>query len=403
MDVHVDPSDEIDTRYVVVDEPYVALVRGRLRELQPKVEVTEVVKNPTLRLARLTLDGVENYAKENARPDSSAKPIETVVDNLRDWFSKQSGGWVPAMEGHGRVYGVIGLPQPKIQAEAELAAATAEQWQHSLDPNAGRRVRVGVLDTGIYKHDELAGHVRTTTSNLLELTPDEPINPAAGHATFIAGLITAQVPAAKIITRRVLDDTGHAGVWETAETMVTFVDDNIDVLNLSLGCHTRDGAPCPLPLQRAVEALSHKTVIVAAAGNHGGMENGKLPTWPAALPGVIAVGATQDRYLDPNHEPELAPFTPQLPWVDCLAPGYALVSTFPEGFVEGRPRPFHGFANWSGTSFAAAMVTGAIARGIVAGEITAKGALRRLLETPNPVVVRYTWSPELAVCETTKS
>src|SRR5262249_53884426 len=154
-----------------------------------------------------------------------------------------------------------------------------------------------------------------------------------------------------------------------AEAMITFADDNVDVLNLSLGCHTEDGAPCPLPLQRAVEVLSRTTVIVAAAGNHNGLSYCKLPTWPAALPGVLAVGAAEDRYLDPDRVPVPTFFTPRLPWVDCMAPGLALVSTYLKGSVKGYKEEFEGYASWSGTSFAAAMVSGAIAKRMMPGEI----------------------------------
>jgi len=175
--------------------------------------------------------------------------------------------------------------------------------------------------------------------------------------------------------------------------MVEFLGENVDVLNVSLGCHTSGGEPCPLPLQRAVEVLSPTTVIVAAAGNHGGMAYEKLPTWPAALPGVLAVGAVQDRLLQPDDAPTPAPFSPQLPWIDCVAPGYALVSTYLNGYVDCRPDPFEGFARWSGTSFAAAMVSGAIATKMIAGQLTAGGALRRLLEEANPVVKKYVWQP----------
>jgi membrane-anchored mycosin MYCP len=391
FDEYVEPSYAFAPDELVVDAPYADLVKRRIAELRPTVTATSFT-NDTLRLTRLSLSGVEDYARGNARPDSAAEPIRTLVTNLRAWFSHQSGGWVPALEGNRRAHGVIGLPQPKIQAEGKLAIADAGQWQHSLDRNAGKNVKVGVLDTAIYEHNALTGHIVATSLNLLEPTR-EPISPAAGHATFIAGLITAQAPGAEIIARKVLDNTGHAYVWEAAEAMITFADDNIDVLNVSLGCHTKDGAPCPLPLQRAVEVLSNRTIIVAAAGNHGGLTYRKLPTWPAALPGVLAVGAAKDHELDPDHEPTLAPFTPRLPWVDCIAPGYDLVSTY----------PFDGFARWSGTSFAAAMVTGAIAKRMVAGEITAKGALRLLLETPNPVVRKYVWEPESEACETISS
>ena len=79
-------------------------------------------------------------------------------------------------------------------------------------------------------------------------------------------------------------------------------------MNLSFGCFTDDGEP-PLVLARAVSLLSAEILLVAAAGNHGDIDElrakgdladkpwtrgltSKTPLWPAAFDEVIAVGAT---------------------------------------------------------------------------------------------------------------
>jgi membrane-anchored mycosin MYCP len=88
--------------------------------------------------------------------------------------------------------------------------------------------------------------------------------------------------------------------------------------------------------------------------------------FPAALDGVLAVGAIGD-------DKGLAPFSPNAPWVDVVAPGVNIASTYLSGQVtgveyeNGRPKeiqvgPFaNGYALWSGTSAAAAAVTGQLA------------------------------------------
>ena len=86
-------------------------------------------------------------------------------------------------------------------------------------------------------------------------------------------------------------------------------------------------------------------MIVASAGNDGA----DRPVWPAALPGVVGVGAlnrSDSPWKKSNHGPG----------VRAWSRGVGLDSTF----VTLAPR-FAGWATWSGTSFAAAHVSGAVA------------------------------------------
>ena len=85
-----------------------------------------------------------------------------------------------------------------------------------------------------------------------------------------------------------------------------------------------------------------------------------------------------------------AEFSPDAEWVDLTAPGTDVVSLFLDGMVRFSDRAdteappdsrFDGFASWSGTSFAAAAVTGAIARRIGSG-MTGRGALDDLMQQP---------------------
>src|SRR5207237_1430911 len=107
-------------------------------------------------------------------------------------------------------------------------------------------------------------------------------------------------------------------------------------------------------LRNAVEyALHHDVVVVAAAGNdlpQGGDDanDGAGPFYPAAYPGVLAVGAVGPGGV-------LAGFSDRYTPVGVTAPGVNVTSAYPGTF----PAAYDAVQN--GTSFAAAFVSGVVA------------------------------------------
>ena len=112
--------------------------------------------------------------------------------------------------------------------------------------------------------------------------------------------------------------------------------------------------------------------------------------WPAAFDEVVAVGATDGS--------KLAPFSPRAPWVNLIAPGVDVESTYLTGEVKlssppkGSPTATFssGFAYWDGTSFAAANVSGAVAAKIRPGRRDARQALACICESPEDGIGPYT-------------
>jgi membrane-anchored mycosin MYCP len=279
----------------------------------------------------------------------------------------------------------------------------------------GPGLRVGVLDTAMFANASLKG--RFTSDDFVS---DELPRPAwAGHATFIVGRILRRAPGADVVVRKVLEGKfGTATAWQLAEGMASFLGTGIEVLNLSLGCFSADDEP-PFLLRRATEALLAEMIVVAAAGNHGEKlypmvardNDGKpefrpdslhtySPMWPAAIPGVVAVGAATVREENGTFTMERAAFTPEnVPWIELWAPGVDVVSTFLEGDVRtitwepdggdwgtgALTRTVHewdfksGAAKWSGTSMAAGDVTGEIAAVAQADGISARQALAKIM------------------------
>jgi subtilisin family serine protease len=373
---------------LVVDLPSRDLVL-RYLETRPGLRAATVAEDATLDLALLSLTDTGYLADRTGPPPVDL--VDAVLGDVRAHFRGRADGWAPEMGKNRDVNGIVGFPQSRPHGFGEPETAPVEQWRRPGPPGAGRGVRVGVLDTAIFAHRDLAGHYLAETTYR---PPVKAVGVWAGHATFIAGLIVAQAPAAELRMRAVLDNaTGKATAWDTARKMAALAADGLDILNVSLGCRTADGE-APLVLRRAVEVLGRRALIVAAAGNHGQSDFARRPSFPAALPGVLAVGSAAASDLSLS-----ATFSPRLPWVDCLAPGEDLVSTYLTNATvlthdhgQQRETTFHGYARWSGTSFAAAQVTGAVARRMSEAGESAPEAVAHLLDTPNSFLQRYTWN-----------
>ncbi|TXK39369.1 S8/S53 family peptidase [Nonomuraea sp. C10] len=202
-------------------------------------------------------------------------------------------------------------------------------------------VTVGLLDTGVAGHRWWAD--ADWYEQAAEDAPDAVEGAQAGHGTFIAGVLARQAPGASLQVARVLDGEGVGDEAAVIRALHRMRGRPPQVLNLSFGGHTFDDRPPPL-LADALAELSD-TVVVACAGNTAS----DRPFYPAALGSVIAVGAVD------SSERRRAPYSAHGSWVDACARGDWVTSSFLE---QGE---FAGYATWSGTSFATAVVAGTIA------------------------------------------
>ena len=245
--------------------------------------------------------------------------------------------------------------------------------------------RVVVLDTGL----SVDGNLPPTRSGSRFVAdavdrdaPDEVgdglLDPAAGHGTFIGGLVDRVAPGCGITLHRVLSTFGDGDEVAIAERLLAVAADATPktIVNLSFGGYTLEQ---PFLLAWAVRQVQDTgAVVVASAGNDGTCR----PTYPAALPGVVSVGA-----VGPTGP---APFSNYGPWVRACAPGVDLVSPYFQAFDGSEPLAadgadpdrFDGWGCWSGTSFAAPVVVGALARAMLATGCTAAEAVARVVDAP---------------------
>ncbi len=196
-------------------------------------------------------------------------------------------------------------------------------------------VIVAVVDSGVdLSHPDLKNHL---VPGYNSINPSLPPNDRIGHGTHVSGIIAAATNNRQgvagiggnisIMPVKVLDDTGEGDAYTVAKGIVWASDHGAKVINLSLG----DSQTSSI-IENAINyARSKQVVIVAAAGNDGLRQ----ADYPAAYAGVIDVGAT-------NEWGDRAEYSNYGPWVDILAPGSHIASTFLRG----------NYASLSGTSMA---------------------------------------------------
>ncbi|HZB50734.1 MAG TPA: S8/S53 family peptidase [Mycobacteriales bacterium] len=359
---------------IVVATPHVQIVEEELAKLKVVPVGREVSSELGLTLLRLSPD----HVREAAGPPptsgrlATADALTRLLDALYQRFERRYGGWRPTM-GKNRWVGSV----HNITGGGEGAPRRGGGRLHPRESEPGSRVRVGVTDTGLYHHAWYAGASHCPPASRLP-TDVVPARYETGHATFVTGLILQEAPGATVEMRRVLDDDGRADSWSVASKLVLLARAELDVLNLSLGCFTDDNSP-PLVLSTALDRMPPHVVVVAAAGNHGATDPQPQPFWPAALEEVVAVGAVDAD----GQRPPWSPDASRLPWVDVVATGVGVESTYLPA-VQGAegPEDFGETATWSGTSFAAAKVTGVLAARTVPGVLSAGYVLRDLVKEP---------------------
>jgi Subtilase family len=204
----------------------------------------------------------------------------------------------------------------------------------------GEKVLIAVIDSGVdLAHPELAGMV---VDSFDALDSDEK---AHAHGTAVAGAIVAHArlmgaaPEARILAARAFSAKAR-----TPEATTYSINQSIDwalargarVINMSF-----TGPRDPSIEQRMAQARKQGLILIAAAGNAGPKSS---PLYPAAYPNVIAVTATDaddGLFQSANRGSHIA----------VAAPGVDLL----------LPAPEAGYQVTTGTSFAAAEVSGIVA------------------------------------------
>jgi hypothetical protein len=239
-------------------------------------------------------------------------------------------------------------------------------------------VRVAVIDSGIDGgHPEFQGRIADSRS----FVGGNPLVDEQGHGTFVAGEIAAGVNngqgiagialSAQLLVAKVVRADGSISLDAEAQAIRWATDRGARVINLSLG-GVRDPADRSQDTfsQEEADAVEYAVragvVIVAAVGNadQAPATPWNFASYPAALPHVLGVGAL-------DHQGDVPDFSDRDPlFVDIVAPGEDILSTFPRQLTAVRPAcPDQGYSSCGpdeyrfaeGTSFAAPQVAAAAA------------------------------------------
>jgi hypothetical protein len=287
-----------------------------------------------------------------------------------------------------------------VPVTAADAATVADVLGKISGQPASAQPEVIVLDTGLATAPSLIPHAldqlqafvvpggsAAAAAEVPDAVPtDNLLDPAAGHGTFIAGLVQQVAPGAKVEVWHVLAPEGDGQEDDIATCIDALPDrtgpgDRGCILNLSFGGYVMEEGELLASAIREAQARGY--VVVSSAGNDGVC----TPTIPASLPGVVGVGA-----IGPDGP---ALFSNYGPWVRACAPGVDVVSTFFRQFLGAEtpatpldpdPDDFEDWARWSGTSFSAPIVAGALAQHARVHQVTMAEAVTQVVD--NPLLLR---------------
>ncbi|MEO9324059.1 S8/S53 family peptidase [Nocardioides sp. C4-1] len=325
---------------------------------------------------RSRLDGLVVYTPP-ARRRSDVNALQAVAD-----LERRLPPGVVTLDHLLHVSGGTGRLCPAT--EPELPPSETPLPAVTDDADAGRGVRVSVVDTGWWP--KAAAHDWLDDDGIegdVETVDPTKIHPYAGHGTFVTGVLRCLAPATDVEVEGVLTTGGaiyESKIVEELHEAVTDPD-GPDLISISAGGRTRNGAPMLSFLVLRDDARhglkkrnGRPALIVAAAGNDGA----DWPLYPAAFDWVLSVGS-----LDADGS--VSDFSNYGDWVDVYARGRDLINAFPHGTYTchepdhlGEVREFEGMAQWSGTSFSTPVVSGTLAR-YMSGGMSAHAAKAMLI------------------------
>ena len=340
---------------------------GRTLQVTPHAEWWRVAPGmEAAAIAALGAEPVVKFAHANQRRRLPAPGAAGAPEALRFQLSQAGSGDDPL---YSRLWHL---------ERAKFPAAWAR--------TTGQGVIVAVIDSGVDpEHPDLKANLRPLIDEVAAFDRTDIIGDESfagrdghGHGTHVCGLVAAVrnnglgvvggAPGATILPIKVTANDGETDDAAIAKGITDAVDQGARVLNLSIGG--------PDPSELLLEALNHafqrNATVVIAAGNDGGLVN-----YPAAYPGVIAVGGSTElesvaRYSSRGDDLVLVAPGGGAPGAEEGDQVYSTLPTYDCALTlnGGKPKNYGGQA---GTSMASPLVS-ALAALVLAQHPTLSGA-----------------------------
>ncbi len=148
-------------------------------------------------------------------------------------------------------------------------------------------VLIGVVDSGVYRHDLLKERIARVGYDYVD-DDDDATSDQNGHGTHVAGILVDCTPglAVKLMPIRVLNASNNGTVSNTVSAIFEAVEAGCDIINLSLNASGHSQA-----LEDAIRyAVGHGVEVVLSAGNNGAENSTYCPSHMSE-DGVIVVGS----------------------------------------------------------------------------------------------------------------
>ncbi len=238
-----------------------------------------------------------------------------------------------------------------------------EEASAALSDASGEGIKVAIIDSGIdIGHPALSGvslsdDIAVSCDGVNLRIEENKGTDIYGHGTAVASLLLGETPGVEVGSFRALDSSNNARSFVIAECVNQAIARGYRVINCSFGCR---GLPrYVMDYKEWVDAAYVAGVQIVAASSN---VDSSIREWPSFFPSVISVGG-----------------------IDCPAGELhgrsgSMVSFFAKGERVEVPWSDHQTRIETGSSFAAPLVTGKVAKLLSAFPKMETSAVKPLLQ-----------------------
>ncbi|MBB6217508.1 subtilisin family serine protease [Anaerosolibacter carboniphilus] len=220
-----------------------------------------------------------------------------------------------------------------------------------------KQCKIAIVDSGICSHADIPENVFAIKQNFIG--PMNIYGDCTGHGTHMAGIIHKTSSQSSLYVAKVLDERNSGDDYDFIRALAWCIENKVDIINISAA---NPEIP-PEPTHELIQCAHAQGIIIVAAGDN----NQKTVCYPAKYPEVIGVTS-----IDRNKN--LSAFGYAGEGIDVAACGENIESTW----LGNR------YMTLSGTSQAAAIVTGLVARLLEKRNDVHTTNIKKLLRTEYP-------------------